>query len=42
MAISPALRGISLVLPRVKHGAGLLRRTAKYASLLRIACLNGR
>jgi len=25
-----------LILPRVKHGAGLLRRTAKYASLLRI------
>jgi hypothetical protein len=42
MAISPAPRGISLVLLRVKYGAGLLRRTAKYASLLRIACLNGR
>jgi len=25
MAISPALRGISLILPRVKHGAGLLQ-----------------
>ncbi len=32
MAISPALRGISLMLPRVEHGAGSLRRTAKYAS----------
>ncbi len=31
MSISPALRGISLILPRVKYGAGLLRRTAKYA-----------
>jgi hypothetical protein len=28
MAIRPALRGISLILLRVKHGAGLLRRTA--------------
>ena len=28
MTISPAVRGISLVLRRVKHGAGLLRRTA--------------
>jgi len=28
MAISPALRGISLILPRIKHGAGLLQRTA--------------
>jgi hypothetical protein len=37
MAISPARRGISLILPRVKHGAGLLRRTAKYVSLLRIS-----
>jgi hypothetical protein len=36
MAISPARRGISLILPRVKHGAGLLQRTGKYASLLRI------
>jgi hypothetical protein len=26
-----------LILPRVNHGAGLLRRTAKYASLLRIS-----
>jgi hypothetical protein len=42
MAISPALLGISLILPRVKHGEGLLRRTSKYASLLRIACLIGR
>jgi hypothetical protein len=25
MAISPALRGISLSLPRVKHGEGLLQ-----------------
>jgi hypothetical protein len=31
MAISPARHGISLILPRVKHGAGLLQRTAKYA-----------
>ncbi len=31
MAISPALCGISLILPRIKHGAGLLQRTAKYA-----------
>jgi hypothetical protein len=35
MAISPALLGIFLILPRVKHGAGLLQRTTKYASLLR-------
>jgi hypothetical protein len=28
---------VSLILPRVKHGAGLLRRTVKYASLLRIS-----
>ncbi len=27
MASSPALRGISLILPRVRHGAGLLQRT---------------
>jgi len=27
-----AICGVSLILPRVKHGAGLLRRTAKYAS----------
>ncbi|HSB05675.1 MAG TPA: hypothetical protein VLK23_10820 [Thermodesulfobacteriota bacterium] len=26
-----------LILPRVEHGAGLLRRTSKYASLLRIS-----
>src|SRR4030042_5666131 len=26
---------VSLILPHVKHGAGLLRRTAKYTSLLR-------
>ncbi len=32
MAISPALRGIPLILPRVKHGARLLQRTIKYAS----------
>jgi hypothetical protein len=42
MAISPALLGISLILSRVKHGEGLLRRTSKHASLLRIACLIGR
>jgi hypothetical protein len=29
--------GVALVLPRVKHGAGLLRRTTKYASLVRIS-----
>ena len=29
--------GVPLILPRVKHGAGLLRRTSKYASLLRIS-----
>ena len=28
---------VSLILPRVKHGAGSLQRTAKYASLLRIS-----
>ena len=28
---------VALVLPRVKHGAGLLQRTSKYASLLRIS-----
>ena len=27
----------ALILPRVKHGAGLLQRTSKYASLLRIS-----
>jgi hypothetical protein len=32
MAISPAGLGISLILPHVKHGAGLLQRTVKYAS----------
>ena len=37
MPIYPALRGIALILPRVEHGAGLLRRTSKYASLLRIS-----
>jgi len=31
-----------LILPRVKHEVGLLQRTGKYASLLRIACLTGR
>jgi hypothetical protein len=31
---------VSLILPRVKHGAGSLQRTNKYASLLRIACLS--
>ncbi len=36
MSISPALLGIFLILPRVKHGAGLLGRTFKYASFLRI------
>jgi hypothetical protein len=29
--------GVPLILPRVKHGAGLLQRTSKYASLLRIS-----
>jgi hypothetical protein len=29
--------GVTLILPRVKHGAGLLRRTSKYASFLRIS-----
>jgi hypothetical protein len=28
---------VPLILPRVEHGAGLLRRTSKYASLLRIS-----
>ena len=28
---------VSLILPRVKHGAGLLRRTSKYVSLLGIS-----
>ncbi len=28
---------VSLILPRVKRGAGLLRRTAEYASLLRFS-----
>jgi hypothetical protein len=32
-----AICGVSLILPRVKHGAGLLRRTAKYVSFLRIS-----
>jgi len=32
-----AICGVSLILPRVKHGAGLLRRTAKYASFLGIS-----
>ena len=30
-------RDATLILPRVKHGAGLLRSTFKYASLLRIS-----
>jgi hypothetical protein len=28
---------VSLILPRVNHRAGLLRRTAQYASLLKIS-----
>jgi len=28
---------VSFILPRVEHGAGLLRRTSRYASLLRIS-----
>ena len=32
-----AICGVSLILPLVKQGAGLLRRTIKYASLLRIS-----
>jgi hypothetical protein len=35
---------VPLILPRVEHGAGLLQRTSKYASLLRIppACAKPR
>jgi hypothetical protein len=29
--------GVPLILPCVKHGAGLLQRTFEYASLLRIS-----
>jgi hypothetical protein len=31
----PCLPAGRLILPRVKHGAGLLRRTSEYASFLR-------
>jgi hypothetical protein len=38
----PGICGVARILPRVKHGAGLLQRTSEYASLLSIACLIGR